>query len=121
MEELLTRAALLAPALRTLLSSDVKKVNLRFTTDAVNGEKVLNLADGLSDEALTEAVQAYVTANGTPDVVTVNGLGSFAVTANTKTGRLAGKVAVVTGGAKKNAEKREVAGCTKTPLPFRLY
>jgi len=99
MEELLTRAALLAPALRTLLSSDVKKVNLRFTADAVNGEKVLNLADGLSDEALTEAVQAYVAANGTPDVVTVNGLGSFAVTANTKTGRLAGKVAVVTGGA----------------------
>jgi len=47
MEELLTRAALLAPALRTLLSTDAKKVNLRFTADALAGEKILNLARAL--------------------------------------------------------------------------
>ncbi len=98
MEELQSRAALLAPALRTLLTGE-KKVNLRFSETEVKGNNVLTIGEDLSDEALTETVKAFVAANGTPDVVAVTGLGSFAVTVSTKTGRLAGKVAVVTGGA----------------------
>ena len=99
MEELLARAALLAPALRTLLSTEEKKVNLRFTTDDVKAANTLTVEDGLSDEALTEAVRTFVSANGTPEAVTVPGLGSFTVAPNGKSGRLAGKVAIVTGGA----------------------
>ena len=96
--ELFDRAALLAPALRTLLS-DTVKVNLRYSETEITEGKVLYIEESLSDEALTEAVKTYVAANGTPDAVTVKGLGSFAVTVNAKTGRLAGKVAIVTGAA----------------------
>ncbi|MBE6637073.1 MAG: SDR family oxidoreductase [Ruminococcaceae bacterium] len=97
---MLRKAAALAPALRTLLSTDTQKVNLRFCSESVEcGKSLLTLEDNLSDEALTEKVRAFVAANGIPHAVTVQGLGTFPVTPNTKTGRLAGKVAIVTGGA----------------------
>ncbi len=99
MEELLNRAALLAPALRTLLSTDTAKINLRFSTEDIEAGKLLSLEENLTDEALTEKVKSFVAANGTPEGIAVKGLGSYLVTPNTKTGRLAGKVAIVTGGA----------------------
>ena len=98
MDTVMTRAALLAPALRTLLSQKAG-VLLRFTEKAEKSSAVLALSDGLDDAALTAAVNGYLLKNGLPAVVSVEGLGDFVVTPAGKSGRLSGKVAVVTGGA----------------------
>ena len=95
--EILEKAVLIAPALRTLLSSE-GYVNLKFTEDDVNGN-VLSIPADLDDASLSACVKAYIADEGTPDAVTVEGIGSFVCTKCNTVGRLAGKVAVVTGGA----------------------
>ena len=98
--EILVKAAAIAPALRTLLSTDTAKVNLCFSAEEIQmGKLILTLEASLTDEILIEKVNSFVADNGIPKAVTVTGLGTFVVTPNTKTGRLAGKVAIVTGGA----------------------
>jgi len=94
----LTRAAALAPALRTLLSEKAT-VDLRFTEEAPTNGAVLSLPDDLDDASLSAAVKAYLAEEGVPNAVTVEGIGTFLCTVNERTGRLAGKVVVVTGGA----------------------
>ena len=95
--EILNKAVLIAPALRVLLSTN-GYVNLKFTEEEVGGN-VLSLPADLDDASLSACVKAYIADEGTPDAVTVEGVGSFVCTKTTTTGRLAGKVGVVTGGA----------------------
>ena len=96
--ELLTRAAALAPALRTLLS-ETNAVNLRFVPELPEVPSVLSLPEELDDASLAAAVKAYVAEEGIPAAVSVEGLGAFLTDVRKVSGRLAGKVVVVTGGA----------------------
>ncbi len=95
--EIRESAALIAPALRTLLSKN-RAVTLRFTEECTCG-KTLDLASSLSDTELADAVDEYVNANDIPECVCVENVGCFKVMPSAKTGRLSGKVAIVTGGA----------------------
>ena len=126
--EMLASAAAFAPALRMLTLADGKGI-VHFVkceccfengpkTD-VNGKKALVVED-TSDEALKAAYAAYKAENGAPNVVFAKGVGVFTVSSTlngalniakalggdgkaeepaAKTGRLAGKVTIVTGGA----------------------
>lgn len=90
-------AVLIAPAIRTILSKS-GCVNLKYTEEAIGGN-VLTLPAELSDSELTQMVESFVNANGIPDAVIVENAGNFICTKVEKAGRLAGKIAVVTGGA----------------------
>ncbi len=98
MDDVQFLASRMAPALRMLLS-ETFAVNLRFSPEMTEGERVLTLAPDLPEEDLICAVRTYLSKSGMPDAVSVSGLGSFFVTAAPSIGRLAGTVAVVTGGA----------------------
>ncbi len=87
----------LAPALRALLSSDTY-VSLRYTDVDVRGN-VLTLPIAPSESELEGAVKSFVSANGIPDAIKIEGAGNFVCTKSNKTGRLSGKIAVITGGA----------------------
>ena len=86
----------IAPALRVLISKG-GNVNLKYTENGVSG-KVLFIKE-TDDNALADAVNKYLTENGTPDAVSVENVCNFVCTKTTDSGRLAGKVAIVTGGA----------------------
>ncbi len=96
--DLLSRAAAIAPALRALLSEQ-ESVNLRYTDAADLSAPTLTIGAGLSDESLTETVRNYLKEDGLPSSVLAEGIGGFLCTMSRKSGRLAGKIAVVTGGA----------------------
>lgn len=95
--EMLEKAVMLAPALRTLISAD-HSVILSFTENEVVGN-VLSLPCDLDDASLSACVKAYIADEGIPDAVTVEDIGSFTCKKCNTSGRLAGKVAVITGGA----------------------
>lgn len=95
--ENINKALLTAPALRALLSKDTY-INLTYTEDEVNGN-VLSIPADLDDASLSACVNAYVEECGTPDAITVEGVCSFICKKTDTAGRLAGKVAIVTGGA----------------------
>lgn len=96
--ELMTRAAAIAPALRTLLSDRVT-VDLLFQEQPLEDGNILSLPADLDDASLSAAVKAYIADDGIPNAVTVEGVGTFVCHVNDRKGRLAGKVVVVTGGA----------------------
>ena len=87
----------IAPALRAILSS-YENVVLKYSDVAPKG-KVLTVKADLNDDELTADVRSYVDVNGIPDAVCVENVGTFICTKTNTTGRLAGKVAIVTGGA----------------------
>ena len=96
--DLLSRAAAIAPALRTLLSEQ-ESVILRYTDAETLPAPTLTIGAGLSDEVLTETVTNFLKEKGLPASVLVEGIGAFLCTPSRRSGRLAGRVAVVTGGA----------------------
>jgi len=104
-------AASIAPALRMLYSADGIATLSFFPEGEFSAE--YGIPESSSGEPLTigadadlaSVFEAYKTANGfSPEIVTVQGLGSFKLAENKKftahtPGRLAGKIAIVTGGA----------------------
>jgi len=110
-------AATIAPALRMLYSGEGMAIVSFFPEGGFYGSPVSASSSGEpltigADADLISVFEAYKAANGfAPEIVTVQGLGSFKITASNKggksdlqdgsgsQGRLAGKIAIVTGGA----------------------
>ena len=79
-------------SLRSSISKKAGKVFIRFSESDTDGALVLK---NENDEALYN----YIEENGIPSAIKIEGVGSFCVTKAADKGRLAGKVAVITGGA----------------------
>ena len=92
-----------APALRVLLAEGHAWKRIRFDPEEVTGDDILHirLPEGLTETA--EVVKRLRDAVASPCsglvAVSVEGLGAFAVSDPVMTGRVAGKVAFVTGAA----------------------
>ena len=66
---------------------------INYSDFATDGKKVLEI------ESENDEIINYIEENGLPDLIKVTGLGYFTVTPIKSGGRLAGKIAVITGGA----------------------
>jgi len=98
-------ACRIAPALRMLHSCD-GMVTMSFYPDIEpsSSSNAGNAADVRltfkPDDNIESLFSSYVETNGhAPESVVVQGLGAFMIRNSTKSGRLAGKIAIVTGGA----------------------
>ncbi|TKG91205.1 SDR family NAD(P)-dependent oxidoreductase [Puteibacter caeruleilacunae] len=87
------------PALRMLMSGE-KVGTLVLNKEVKDCSSKLTLGKDVTLEELEQRFAAYVNENGgAPELVDIEGEGCFAVGEEVTEGRLAGKVAVVTGGA----------------------
>jgi len=95
------RACSIAPAIRMLHSADgMATVKCFPEEDLSEIGKALVIKKFTNDNDIATEFKAYKSANSySPEFVVVEGLGSFHISNNTKKGRLAGKVSIVTGGA----------------------
>jgi len=97
----------IGPALRGLLADNNETLKLVSFSEATTGAQNALTITLPSDpsvpaviEVLRKAIKDYSDAkSGKPETVVIQGLGTFTVVASTATGRVAGKVAVVTGAA----------------------
>ncbi len=88
-----------APALRVLLAVDGRPVRVTKVDEAPGGALTVALpSEAETPEAMVAALREAV-AGRAPGAVVVEGVGTFAVTCCQASGRVAGKVAVVTGAA----------------------
>ncbi|MBR6427686.1 MAG: SDR family NAD(P)-dependent oxidoreductase, partial [Clostridia bacterium] len=97
--EILDRAAALAPVIRMLALSDGRGI-VRFLGEGeARGENVLTLS-ATDDDTVKSEYARFRDGHGAPDTVYADGIGAFALVDTTsRTGRLAGKITIVTGGA----------------------
>lgn len=94
----------IAPAVRMLYSNDgMATVNFLPNEDfsGVGGVENALVVDSVNNaEDVISAFESYKATNAqSPEKVIVQGLGSFQISDSTKSGRLSGKIVIVTGGA----------------------
>ncbi|MBO4769591.1 MAG: SDR family oxidoreductase [Clostridia bacterium] len=97
--EILNKAAALAPVIRMLALGDGRGI-VRFLGDVeARGNNVLTLS-ATDDETVKAEYAAFREKNGVPDSVFAESVGAFKlIDTSSRTGRLAGKITIVTGGA----------------------
>ena len=97
------RINIAAPALRMLAAGDGPPALVRYEAEPAAGAVMLRLADDADapGEIVAQLREALPAGSAAPEAVTIEGLGGFTITPPpATTGRLAGKVAVVTGAAR---------------------